>query len=135
MDGIVTTEIVAERESKRDQDLSAVVDMHYWRKLLLDVGRENGCDPRDLPAVTSRDYDEWYSVLDSIIGRVLPNDDYMKAANLLDASPEAAQRYREKHGIEEEYFISVAPDPKDSELQAIRELLRALCRDEAHDTE
>jgi hypothetical protein len=133
VDRMVTSEIAADDEFRHDRDMRSLFILHYWRTLVLNVARENGWDPRDLPSVKNRDYDVWDRVLDSIIGRVLPNDDHMKAAKVLDASPEAAQRYREQHGIEEEYFVTVAPDPKDSELQAIRERLRALCEDEGHD--
>lgn len=135
VDGMVTSEIAADDQLRRDPDVGSLLNLHYWRTLVLDVAHENGWGPGDLPSVKSGDYDAWYRVLDSIISRVLPNNNYTKAPDVLDASPEAAQRYREEHGIEEEYFVSVAPDPKGSELQTIREVLRALCRDDAHDVE
>lgn len=135
VDRLVTSEIALYDEFRDDRDIRAMFDMHAWRKAVLDVARENGYEPGELPSVNDRDDDAWQTVLDSIISRVLSNNDYMKAAKVLDASPEAAQHYREKHGIDQEYFVSVAPDPKGSELQAIREQLRALCRDKAHDAE
>lgn len=135
VDGMVTSEIAFEDEFRHDRDMGAIFNLHYWRTLVLDVARENGCDPRDLPSLKNRDYDAWCRVLGSIISRVLKNDDYMKADKVLDASPEAAERYRAKHGIDKEYFVSVASDPKESELWAIRKRLKALCQDDDQDTE
>ena len=130
---MVTSEVTLDVELRRERDVRGMFDMHFWRKLLFDVAHETGCDPREVPSVQSRDYDDWDGVLDSIIGRVLQNDNYMKADKVLDAAPEAAQRYREKHGIEESYFISIASDPNGAELKVIRERLRALCQDDGDD--
>ena len=60
--------------------------------------------------------------------RVLWDDDYLDTEAILDATPDSARRYRGKLGIKRDYFISVAPDPKESDIPAIRERLRALCR-------
>lgn len=104
-------------------------DPQHWRKLLLDVVRADGWPPSELPAATCRDVGEWECLLDAVSMRVLWDDDYMDTEEVLDATPDSARRYRRKLGIERDYFIAVAPDPKESEIPTIRERLRALCRD------
>lgn len=128
---MVTTEI----ELGRDRDFKDLCDVYYWRRLLLKVASADDADSGDLPTAKCRDFSEWDSVLDAITSRVLWDDDYLDAEAVLDATPEAAQHHRDKLGIENDYFIAVAPDPKEAELPAIRERLRALCRDEHDESE
>lgn len=121
--------VVSEIEMESDLEDMGLVDAQHWRKLLLDVVQADACPSSELPAATCRDEGEWECLLDSIAMRVLWDDDYMDADALLDATPDSTRRYRRKLGIERDYFIAVAPDPKESEIPAIRERLRALCSD------
>lgn len=124
--------ILSELEMASDINETESVDPYYWRKQLLDVARAGGSDPGELPAATCNDESEWECLLDSISMRVLWDDDYMDTESVLDATPDSARRYRSKLGIDRDYFIAVAPDPKESDLPAIRERLRSLCRDAAY---
>jgi hypothetical protein len=105
-------------------------DTQHWRKLVLDVALADGSPSSELPAASCRDEGEWECLLDSIAMRVLWDDDYMDTEAVLDATPDSARRYRRKLGIERDYFIAVAPDPKEADISAIRERLRQLCRDD-----
>lgn len=121
--------VAYEIDMESDADEPGSFDPCHWRKLLLDVARTDESDPSELPTARCRDEDEWECVLESIKMRVLWDDDYMDAESVLDATPQSARRHRRKLGIDHDYYIAVAPDPKESELPAIRERLRALCRD------
>lgn len=120
--------VLSEIEMESDLNEPGALDPHYWRKLLLDVARADVRDSTKLPDAACRDEDEWESILESIRMRVLWDDDYMDAEAMLDATPQSARRHRRKFGIDNDYYIAVAPDPSESELPAIRERLRTLCR-------
>jgi len=122
--------VVAEIEMESDLEEMGTFDAQHWRKLVLDVALADGCPSTELPAASCRDEGEWECLLDSIAMRVLWDDDYLDTEAILDATPDSARRYRRKLGIERDYFIAVAPDPKESEIPAIRERLRVLCRNE-----
>jgi len=120
--------VVSEIEMESDLEEMGSCDAQEWRKLVLDVARAGECPSTELPAASCRDESEWKCLLDSITMRVLWDDDCMGAEAVLDATPDSAHRYRQTLGIEQDYFIAVAPDPKESEIPAILERLRALCR-------
>jgi hypothetical protein len=120
--------VLSEIEMESEFNESGPLDPHHWRKLLLDVARADVRDSTELPDATCRDEDEWESILESVTMRVLWDDDYMDAEAVLDATPQSARRHRRKRGIDNDYYIAVAPDPSESELPIIRERLKALCR-------
>ncbi|NQW46376.1 MAG: hypothetical protein HQ464_01260 [Planctomycetes bacterium] len=120
--------VAYEIDMESDVDEPGSFDPYHWRKLLLDVARTDESDPGELPTARCRDEDEWECLLDSISMRVLWDDDCMDSEVVLDATPDSADHYRWKFGIELDYFVAVAPDPKESEAAALRERLRALCR-------
>lgn len=120
--------VLSEIELESNHNEPGTFDPHHWRKLLLEVARADADDSTELPDATCGDEEEWGLILDSITMRVLWDDDYMDAEAVLDATPQSARRHRRKLGIKGDYFIAVAPDPKESDLPAIRERLRALCR-------
>ena len=65
-----------------------------------------------------------YSVSDGILGDVDYDDEHLYA----DCSPEEAQVLRKLTGINENYYISIAKDLKDEEIESKRAELRKLCR-------
>ena len=65
-----------------------------------------------------------YSVSDGILWDV----DYYNDEHLyLDRSPEEAQALRKSTGINENYYLSIAEDIKDEEIESKRAEVRKLC--------
>ncbi len=64
-----------------------------------------------------------YSVSDGILWDVGYNDEHLYA----DRSPEEAQVLRKLTGINENYYLSIAEDLKDEEIESKRAELRKLC--------
>ncbi len=64
-----------------------------------------------------------YSVSDGILWDVDYNDEHL----YLDRSPEEAQALRKLTGINENYYLSIAEDLKDEEIESKRAELRKLC--------
>jgi hypothetical protein len=97
------------------------------RKLVLLAARKT-CLSGELPDIRSNDMDMWDDVLDCLMDRVLWEDrDFEEEELFLDAGPEIARFLKEQLGIDDEYFIGVAPDPDPAQLDSIRESLRRLC--------
>jgi len=92
-----------------------------WRTLVLDACRAAN-DMEDLPRVENTDEEEWALLIDCLRGRILWDEDW-EMVEQLDAVPEVRQTTNEEMGIDEDYFVSVPPDPTDEEAsQMIREL-------------
>ncbi len=64
-----------------------------------------------------------YSVSDGILWEVDYNDEHF----YLDRSPEEAQVLRKLTGINENYYLSIAENLKDEEIESKRAELRKLC--------
>lgn len=64
-----------------------------------------------------------YSVSDGILWDVDYDDEHL----YLDRSPEEAQALRKLTGINENYYLSIAEDLKDEEIESKRAELRKLC--------
>lgn len=125
--------VVSEIEMESELEEMVTCDGQHWRKLLLDVAQADGYPSSELPAASCLIEEKWECLLDSIAARVLWDDDYMDTEALLDATPDSARRYRRKLGIERDYFVAIAPDPKEAEIAALSERLKALCRDGMHE--
>jgi hypothetical protein len=81
-----------------------------------------------LPDESSEDVEKWELVVEWLSSRVLWDDgDYEREGDFLDADPETSGARKALLGIDEGYFADVAPDPTDSQLEAIRQTLRDVC--------
>ena len=98
-----------------------------WRKLVLAVFHEDG-DTMDLPEPDCDDVVEWELLAETLSQRILWDDDFNEAEQFLDASPDEATRLRSIFGIDNDYYASVPPDPRDSDLPGIRAMLGELYR-------
>jgi len=88
----------------------------------------------ELPEISSNDMDIWDDVLDCLMDRVLWEDrDFEEEELFLDSGPELTRFVKEQLGIDDEYFIGVAPDPDPTHLDSIRESLRRLCNRPSQD--
>ena len=81
-----------------------------------------------LPDASSADEENWESVVEWLSGRVLWEDgDYEMEDEFLDDDPVSSAARKALLGIDDAYFSDVAPDPTDSQLEAIRQTLRDVC--------
>lgn len=97
-----------------------------WRRLLLDAVKE-GSDLSDLPSVDCRDMSEWQFIIETLSDWILWDHDFASGEYFLDTSPEHAGMMREQFGIDDDYYRAIPPDPKESDLPAIRAKLKQLC--------
>jgi hypothetical protein len=58
-------------------------------------------------------------------------DDDWADEEIMDADPDIARERKRRFGINDDYYLAVAPDPTDSELDAARAVLKRLLSDEA----
>jgi hypothetical protein len=81
----------------------------------------------DLPAVTSHDKEDWELMLDLLNDAVLWDTDYDTEELFLDAPPGQRVDDMEFLGVDEGYFMGIAPDPTDEELTEVRRVLSEVC--------
>jgi hypothetical protein len=98
--------------------------LESWRNLILAAGRET-LELKKLPDAASCDEADWELLIDCLQDRVLWDTDWELAAPL-DADPEQGSRWKEELGIDEDYYVSLPPDPSDKEAARMIEELRFL---------
>jgi hypothetical protein len=79
------------------------------------------------PTPECDDISEWEFQIDCIADRILWDRDWESDDLMVDTSPEKAQLLKMHMGIDEHYYTSIAPDPKD--LNEVRQTLRRLTRE------
>ncbi|SIN69369.1 hypothetical protein SAMN05444166_0170 [Singulisphaera sp. GP187] len=123
----VAMEIDLEDDIKRDQPESAD-EVTLLRRRILAACREcRGFGGARPPAETSRKGETWESLLETLASRILWDDgDYDMAADFIDEEPEERRAKMALMGIAPDYFVDIAPDPTDEELETIRADLREL---------
>ncbi len=102
-------------------------DPFYWRRLVRLAGAETVAD-LELLAESSSELDEWTFVVETLSDYILWDNDFNSEGVFADAEPEYAQANYEGMGIDEDYFLAVPPDPRASNLDQIRKVLRELER-------
>jgi hypothetical protein len=110
---------------------SPEMDLRTWRRLILAAFVEDGA-PSDypLPAIECRDQGEWDLLIGCLSDYVLWGDDWADE-EIMDADPETARERKRRFGINDDYYLAVAPDPTDSELDVARDTLKHLLSDQA----
>lgn len=114
-------------------------DRCFYRKLVLEIANsdedevtaveEDIDDEEGMPSADSTDMSDWEWLMDAISERILWDEDYLYADELLDAAPEQARRERRRLGIARDYYLDVPPDPEETDLELIRKRLEKLTRD------
>jgi len=129
-----------EIDVQNGQETSEDGDDHYfYRTLVLEIansdkaaGTDNEEDIHEedaLPTRESSDVSDWEWLVDAISERILWDEDYLYADELLDAAPEQARRERRRLGIARNYYLDVPPDPEETDLELIRKRLEKIKRD------
>jgi hypothetical protein len=82
-----------------------------------------------IPEETCPEINEWETLIDSLSDAVLWDRDFEMAESFLDVDPGVSQQRRRLLGIDEDYFTTVAPDPRPGEVFSLvsktREIVRA----------
>jgi hypothetical protein len=115
-------------------------DPEFWRRLVRAAcastaleDDEDACpDDEDgeasLPAASSPDLEAWEALVDHLANRVLwDDDDFEREDEFLDADPDRRRELTRSLRIADDYFTSVAPDPRESETERITAALMILC--------
>lgn len=79
-------------------------------------------------SVGDTDLRRWETVIERLADAILWDRDYEMAECFLDAAPEAARHRRSLLGIADDYYTSIAPDPRPQEIPALLNATRALTR-------
>ena len=83
----------------------------------------------ELPELECDDIRQWESLIDSLAEAILWDRDFEMADSFLDVDPGVSRQRRRLLGIEDDYFASVAPDPRPDEILNLvaktRDIVRA----------
>ncbi|MFK8115153.1 MAG: hypothetical protein AB8B91_23325 [Rubripirellula sp.] len=93
-------------------------DPPTWRQMVLDAVRcVCGDDASDsLPAANGTDPKQWDLLVDQLTDVILWDRDFEMADTFMDIDPGVSQHRRQLLGIGDDYFTSVAPDPRPEEV-------------------
>lgn len=86
----------------------------------------------DLPDADSNDLCEWKLLIEIIAGRILWDQDYLEDFGF-DDCPAKSRRLKRTLDIHEDYYVSLAPDPKDEEMPEILTRLKRLTNTQVYD--
>jgi len=130
--------IALEIDHQQDEPFPDDDRRFFYRTLVLEIATSDedhrdasgtdGTEDDSLPTAESTDMSDWEWLIEAISNRILWDEDYLYADELLDAAPEMARRERKRLGIERDYYLDMPPDPDDSDLGKIRERLRNIAR-------
>ena len=101
---------------------------YYVRQLILEAITEpvDTDEPMGDPfeeyslSVECDEFEEWEVVIESLRGRILPDEDWQMEAMVMDLAPAISQDLKALMGIRGDYFIDIPPDVTDEEAEAAR---------------
>jgi hypothetical protein len=97
----------------------------FWRELIVAAREEMGGE--EIPAPNCDDPEEWDIEIQEVSDCILWDADYESGGLYLDRAPEESQAHREMAGIDQDYYLAIADDLEDEQIQdALRET-RGLC--------
>jgi hypothetical protein len=88
------------------------------------IGEDDHKDP--LPDASNEDPEAWDLILEEIVDRILWDCDYQSSNDLMDLPSDVARQVRQVVGIDEEYDLTIPPDPDEGALAAARQKLTQL---------
>jgi len=95
-----------------------------FRKLVSRACRDLDVEP--VPSPSSDSIEDWAFCTDCLHDAILWDIDYLGEGIFVDLPPERAKALKERLCVAEEYFLSVAPDPKSDQVAALIADLEAL---------
>jgi hypothetical protein len=111
--------IVIELDEANDPHVSPEFDVYYWRRLIAACQEPPGSDEAFYLEVESADLDEWEILIECLGDRILWDADWDMPELFLDAEPATSRARRKRLGIDRNYFITPAPDPRDKEVPTL----------------
>lgn len=119
-------QLVAELDMCDDLEDDDYPFLECRRALLRAFEDEEDPDTRSmLPYEDESDSEMWYDLFTLFESRFLDDTDYEMAA-LLDAPADKAEEIKAIMGIDDEYFVSIAPDPTQMEMHKVNQKLANL---------
>jgi len=94
------------------------------RKLVGRACRDLGVE--DVPSPSSASEEDWSFCVECLQDAILWDADYLGEDLFVDLPPERAMALKDEMGVADEYFLSVAPDPKPEQMAAPLADLEAL---------
>lgn len=127
-------QLVMELDMSDDLEEDGFPLLECRRALLAAFDGEEDPDTMDmLPEIHVDDAESWHSLFSLFESRFLIDTDYEMAA-LFDAPTEKVDELKAIMGIDDDYFVSIAPDPTEQEMhqvgQKLAKLLKLPCPDD-----
>jgi hypothetical protein len=106
-----------------------------WRELVLaaylavnSIDMDSWEPEEDLPDPLCVDIEAWGWVIDMLANAILWDRDFEMAGDFLDAEPKISQQRRRLLGISDDYFASIVPDPRGTEVFRLISETRSIVR-------
>lgn len=106
-----------------------------WREMVLAAYRSVFADTEDqddadepLPDDQCGDIHAWERLVDALTDAILWDRDFEMADSFMDVDPGVSHHRRQLLGITEDYFTSVAPDPRPDEVFGLVSMTRDIVR-------
>lgn len=97
-----------------------------WRKMIVAARGETGGE--EIPNPTCDDVGEWEMEIQGLADVILWDADYGDGELYLDKPPEESEVLRAMTGIPQEYFLAIADDLNDEQIEAKVSELRKVCQ-------
>ena len=97
------------------------------RSLVSTACRDLGVE--EVPNPSSADADEWAFCVDCLHDAILWDSDYLIEDTFMGLPPEDAKSLKQDMDVADEYFLSVAPEPKADQVAALLADLETLCHE------
>ena len=97
-----------------------------WREKVFNARKE--MIGEDIPLPDCDDLEEWKLEVDSLHDRILWDTDYASESSFVDGSPENTKLLKTLAGVSNDYYISIADDLNENEIENKLRELRTLCK-------
>ena len=122
---VIHEELECELEMAADEEMAPSTSI---RQILLSCCSAADDHEDPLPDVSEEDLGAWDMLLEEVRDRILWDCDFESSNDLMDLPPDAARHVRQLVGIDEEYDLTIPPDPDDNAMVAARQKLTELIR-------
>lgn len=103
----------------------------HWRGLVLaayEAISQSDLLPPGSPLINCADLETWELIVESLTDRILQDRDFELSSVFLDAAPDVSDARKRLLGISKDYFTSLAPDPRPTEIAGLISKTRHIVR-------
>ena len=103
----------------------------HWRGLVLaayEAISQSDLSPPRSPLINCADLETWELIVESLTDRILQDRDFELSGTFLDAAPDISDARKRLLGISKDYFTSLAPDPRPTEIAGLISKTRHIVR-------